>query len=134
MNWLIKHLTDDITMHDVADHVHVSPFYFHKGFQILCGYSVTEYIRNRRLSLAGQELLTKDLTVMELAMKYGYDSPDSFTKAFTRFHGHSPSDVRRRSFVTKMRNRRFPCFGRSILRQKTGNMSVECLGSILIRR
>ena len=101
ISYMEKHLTDDITMHDVADHVHVSPFYFHKGFQILCGYSVTEYIRNRRLSLAGQELLTKDLTVMELAMKYGYDSPDSFTKAFTRFHGHSPSDVRRNKTMIK---------------------------------
>lgn len=101
ISYMEKHITDDITMHDVADHVHVSPFYFHKGFQILCGYSVTEYIRNRRLSLAGQELLTKDLTVMELAMKYGYDSPDSFTKAFTRFHGHSPSDVRRNKTMIK---------------------------------
>lgn len=101
ISYMEKHLTDDITMHDVADHIHVSPFYFHKGFQILCGYSVTEYIRNRRLSLAGQELLTKDLTVMELAMKYGYDSPDSFTKAFTRFHGHSPSDVRRNKSMIK---------------------------------
>lgn len=101
IRYMEKHITDDITMHDVADHVHVSPFYFHKGFQILCGYSVTEYIRNRRLSLAGQELLTKDLTVMELAMKYGYDSPDSFTKAFARFHGHSPSDVRRNKTMIK---------------------------------
>lgn len=101
ISYMEKHITDDITMHDVADHVHVSPFYFHKGFQILCGYSVTEYIRNRRLSLAGQELLTNDLTVLELAMKYGYDSPDSFTKAFTRFHGHSPSDVRRNKTMIK---------------------------------
>lgn len=93
--YIEKHLTEDITMYEVADYVHVSPFYFHKGFSILCGYSVTEYIRNRRLSLAGQELLTSDATVMELAVKYGYDSPDSFAKAFARFHGSSPSTVRR---------------------------------------
>lgn len=96
-----KHMTEDITMHDVANHVNISPFYFHKGFRILCGYSVTEYIRNRRLSLAGQELLTGDITVMELAIKYGYDSPDSFTRAFTRFHGNSPSIVRRNKTVIK---------------------------------
>ncbi len=95
VSYIEKHITEDITMYDVADHVHVSPFYFHKGFSILCGYSITEYIRNRRLALAGQELLTEDITVMELAMKYGYDSPDSFAKAFTRFHGNSPSVVRR---------------------------------------
>lgn len=95
VSYIEQHLTEDITMYDVADHVHCSPFYFHKGFTILCGYTVTEYIRNRRLALAGQELLASDSTVIELAMKYGYDSPDSFTKAFTRFHGHSPSGVRK---------------------------------------
>lgn len=99
--YIEEHITEDITMHDVADHVHVSPFYFHKGFSILCGYSVTEYIRNRRLSLAGQELFTKDITIMELAIKYGYDSPDSFAKAFTRFHGNSPSMVRRNKTMVK---------------------------------
>lgn len=96
-----KHITEEITMYDVAKHVNVSPFYFHKGFSILCGYSITEYIRNRRLALAGEELLTSDITVMELAMKYGYDSPDSFTRAFTRFHGHSPSAVRRNKTMIK---------------------------------
>lgn len=101
VSYVEKHITEDITMYDVADHVHVSPFYFHKGFSILCGYSITEYIRNRRLALAGQELLAEDVTVMELAMKYGYDSPDSFTKAFTRFHGHSPSVVRRDKTMLK---------------------------------
>lgn len=101
VNYIEEHITDDITMYDVAEHVHVSPFYFHKGFSILCGHTVTEYIRNRRLALAGQELLANDSTVMELAIKYGYESPDSFTKAFTKFHGHSPSNVRKDKAMIK---------------------------------
>lgn len=101
VSYIEKHITEEITMYDVASHVHVSPFYFHKGFGILCGYTVTEYIRSRRLALAAQELLVNDSTVMELAMKYGYDSPDSFTKAFTRFHGHSPSTVRKDKTMIK---------------------------------
>jgi len=101
VSYIEKHLTEDITMYDVAGHVNISPFYFHKGFSILCGYTITEYIRNRRLALAGQELLAADVTIMDLAMKYGYDSPDSFTKAFTRFHGHSPSSVRRDKTMLK---------------------------------
>ncbi len=101
ISYIEENITEDITMHDVANHVYISPFYFHKGFSILCGYSITEYIRNRRLALAGQELLTTDITVTELAMKYGYDSSDSFTKAFTRFHGHSPSTVRRDKTMLK---------------------------------
>lgn len=101
VDFMEKHIMEEITMDDVAAHVNVSPFYFHKGFSILCGYSVTEYIRKRRLALAGEELVTSDATVMELAMKYGYDSPDSFTRAFTRFHGHSPSAVRRDKTMLK---------------------------------
>lgn len=101
VGYIEQNITEDITMHDVAAHVNVSPFYFHKGFSILCGYTLTEYIRNRRLALAGQELLTNDITVIELAMKYGYDSPDSFTKAFTRFHGYPPSIVRKDKTMIK---------------------------------
>ena len=95
VEYMERHITEDITMYDVASHINISPFYFHKGFSILCGYSVTEYIRMRRLALAGEELLTSDITVLDLAMKYGYDSPDSFTKAFSRFHGYTPMTVRK---------------------------------------
>ena len=101
VSFMESHIMEEITMHDVAEQVHISPFYFHKGFSILCGYSITEYIRNRRLALAGEELMESDVTVTALAMKYGYDSPDSFTKAFTRFHGYSPSAARRDKTMLK---------------------------------
>ena len=101
ITYIEGHITENITMYDVADHVSISPFYFHKGFSILCGYSIAEYIRNRRMAIAGEELLTSDITVMELAMKYGYDSPDSFTKAFSRFHGYTPLSVRKDKTMVK---------------------------------
>lgn len=101
IKYIESHITEDITMYEVADHVNISPFYFHKGFSILCGYSIAEYIRNRRMALAGEELITSDITVMELAMKYGYDSPDSFTKAFSRFHGYTPLAVRKNKTMIK---------------------------------
>lgn len=101
VSYMESHITEDITMYDVAEYVHISPFYFHRGFSMLCGYSIMEYIRNRRLALAGEELITSGVTVTELAMKYGYDSPDSFTKAFSRFHGHSPASVRRDGAMLK---------------------------------
>lgn len=81
--YIESHIMEDVTMYEVAEHINISPFYFHKGFSILCGYSIVEYIRNRRMALAGEEWITSDITVMELAIKYGYDSPDSFTKAYT---------------------------------------------------
>lgn len=100
MNWLEAirgaigfmeaHLTEDLTVEQIAAEVNLSPFYFQKGFSILCGVTVSEYLRNRRLSLAGRDLQTDRCRVIDAAMNYGYDSPDSFTKAFTRFHGITP--------------------------------------------
>ncbi len=95
VEYIEKNITSDLTVSRIALEVNISPFYFQKGFSMLCGYTVGEYIRLRRLSLAGSDLLLSDSKVIDLAVKYGYDSPDSFTKAFTRFHGSTPTDIRR---------------------------------------
>ena len=60
-----------------------------------------EYIRWRRLSLAGSELLQSNEKIIDLAMKYGYDTPESFSRAFTRFHGIAPSQAKNNSAVLK---------------------------------
>ncbi|MDO4492025.1 MAG: AraC family transcriptional regulator [Lachnospiraceae bacterium] len=101
IQYIEEHITENISADDIAKEVGVSSFYFQKGFSMLCGFSVSEYIRNRRLALAGNDLLITDEKVIDIAMKYGYDSPDSFTKAFTRFHGVSPSTVRRDEVLLK---------------------------------
>ena len=101
IEYIEEHIADDITVSDVADYLYMSPFYFQKGFSMLCGYTVSEYIRNRRLALAGGELLTTDAKIIDIALKYGYDSPDGFTKAFTRFHNVSPSVVQRDKVMIK---------------------------------
>ncbi len=95
IRYIEEHITDDLSIDGIAKAVSVSPFYFQKGFAMLCGCTVAEYIRNRRLTLAAGELISTDVKVIDLALKYGYDSPDSFTKAFTRFHGSPPAAVRR---------------------------------------
>ncbi len=89
VQYIEEHITENISADEVAREVGVSSFYFQKGFAMLCGFSVAEYIRNRRLALAGNDLLLTDEKVIDIAVKYGYDSPDSFTKAFTRFHGRN---------------------------------------------
>ena len=101
IQYIEDHITEDITVEDVAKCVGVSPFYFQKGFAMLCGFSVSEYIRNRRLALAGNDLLVTEEKIIDIAMKYGYDSPDSFTKAFTRFHGVTPTSVRKDAVLLK---------------------------------
>ena len=68
---------------------------------MLCGFTIGEYIRCRRLALAGSELVSTDEKIIDIALKYGYDSPDSFTKSFIRFHGVTPTAVRKGGAMIK---------------------------------
>lgn len=95
ISFIEDNITEEITISDIAQKVHISPFYFQKGFSMLCDFTVTDYIRCRRLALAGSEIAASDDKIIDIAIKYGYDSPDSFTKAFVRFHGCTPSSVRK---------------------------------------
>lgn len=96
-----KNITEDISVQEVAEQINISPFYFQKGFSLLCGFTLTEYIRSRRLALAAQEIAMGGAKVIDAAMKYGYDSPDSFTKAFVRFHGITPSMAQKNRVMIK---------------------------------
>ena len=97
IDYIEDNLTEELTIEDIAAKAYVSAFHFQRIFNVLCGYTVGEYIRNRRLSLAAQELTKADAKVTDVALKYGYDSPDSFARAFTRFHGISPSAAKLKS-------------------------------------
>lgn len=68
---------------------------------MLCGFTVGEYIKKRRLTLAGSELVSTNRKIIDIALKYGYDSPDSFTKAFFRFHGATPTAIRKGEAMIK---------------------------------
>lgn len=85
-----EHLLEDIHFDDVARQVNLSPYEFHRAFSFMSGMTLNTYIRNRRLSLAGQELAQTDKKIIDIAMKYGFETQDGFTKAFTRFHGVAP--------------------------------------------
>lgn len=101
IQYIENHITEELSADSIASAVNVSPFYFQKGFAMLCGFTLSEYIRNRRLALAGNDLATTDDRIIDIALGYGYDSPDSFTKAFTRFHGVTPVSVRKDSVLLK---------------------------------
>ena len=97
-----EHLTDSITLADISGSVNLSAFHFQRAFSLLTGMSPAEYLRKRRLSQAGAELTDGRGKVIDIALKYGYDSPESFTKAFTRFHGSSPMQVKNGSPIRFM--------------------------------
>ena len=91
---LEENLTGTLEIEDIAAAAALSPFYYQRIFGALCGMTVGEYIRARRMTLAAQELAGTDAKVIDTALKYGYDSPDSFARAFRSFHGITPSEAR----------------------------------------
>lgn len=95
IEYIEDHLSDNIVCEDIAQHAFYSSFHFQRTFSLLTGITVSEYIRNRRLSLAAQDLLYNNAKVIDVALKYGYDTPESFTKAFQRFHGVLPSQAKK---------------------------------------
>lgn len=105
IDFIEDHILEPITYEDVAKHVYMSSYHYHRTFSLITGMTANEYIRNRRLSMAGQELSMSDIKVIDIALKYGYDSPESFSKAFTRFHGLSPNVARHAGRQLKSFNR-----------------------------
>ena len=94
IDYIEENLTEKIDYDLVAAQSFSSSYHFQRVFSILCGFTMGEYIRNRRLSLAGAELAAGNVRVIDVALKYGYESPDSFAKAFQKFHGVLPSQAR----------------------------------------
>jgi len=94
IDFIEQNLCDALDISRIAGKAALSPFYYQRIFGALCGMTVGEYVRARRMTLAAQELSGSDVRVIDIAVKYGYDSPDSFAKAFQRFHGITPSQAR----------------------------------------
>ncbi len=94
IDFIEQNLTEELDIEAIAGKAVLSPFYYQRIFGALCGMTVGEYIRARRMTLAAQELNGKDVKVIDIAVKYGYDSPDSFAKAFQKFHGITPSQAK----------------------------------------
>lgn len=94
IDYMEAHLMEECTAEEMSQLVNMSPFYFQKGFKMITGYTIGEYIRNRRLYLAALEVIKGEDKIIDLAYKYGYDTPESFTKAFRRFHGMAPMQLK----------------------------------------
>ncbi|AXN37915.1 AraC family transcriptional regulator [Peribacillus butanolivorans] len=95
INYMEEHLLDDLTIESISRQANASAFHFQRTFTILTDISVGEYVRRRRLTLAAQELSRTNCKIIDLAYKYGYDTPEAFSKAFRRQHGVSPSEARK---------------------------------------
>lgn len=95
IDYIEENITEPLTPSVIAGQFFLSVSSINILFRAICDIAVMEYIRNRRLTLAGQELLTSDIRIIDLAYKYRYETPEAFAKAFARFHGFPPSFTRR---------------------------------------
>jgi len=105
LDYIEENLLENITSSIIADHVYISCAHLQRSFFCLTGLTINEYIRNRRLTLAGHDLSAKKGNVIDIAMKYGYETPESFSKAFNRFHNVTPIQVKRNGVNLKSYNR-----------------------------
>ena len=94
ISYIESHLAEDISYDHAARVAHCSAHHFQRMFSFITGVPLSEYIRRRRLTLAALELQTSDVKVIDTALKYGYDSPEAFSRAFKKLHGIAPISAR----------------------------------------
>ncbi|ATL40308.1 AraC family transcriptional regulator [Bacillus velezensis] len=94
LTYIEENLTNDIDFKEASRLAFCSEYHFKRMFSFLTGISLSEYIRRRRLTFAAFELKDSSVKVIDLAIKYGYHSPDSFARAFQNLHGISPSEAK----------------------------------------
>lgn len=86
IDYMEEHLLEDMSIESIAKQANFSVFHFQRTFTILTDISVGDYLRRRRLTLAAHELNRTNAKIIDLAYKYGYDTPEAFSKAFRRQH------------------------------------------------
>ena len=101
LDYMEEHMAEPFDTAEIAKIAYSSEFHFQRMFHMLTGFSVAEYVRKRKLTLAAQELAATQAKVLDVALKYGYDTPESFSKAFRKVHGINPSAARARGAMLK---------------------------------
>jgi len=101
MDYIEDNIREEISLEAVAAVTPYSAFHFQRLFGYLTDMPLSEYIRRRKMTLAAAELQRGDIRVLDLAVKYGYDSADSFCRAFVKLHGVTPSQARRKGTALK---------------------------------
>lgn len=101
IDYLEANLTGEIDYEELAHRACCSTYHFQRMFGYMAGIPLSEYIRRRRMSLAAVDLQSGDTKVIDIACKYGYDSPTAFNRAFQSVHGYAPSKVKEEGQIIK---------------------------------
>ena len=94
LNYLEEHIADTIAYEEAARIACCSTFHYQRMFTYIAGMPLSEYVRRRRMTAAAFDLQSGGMKVIDVAMKYGYDSPTAFNRAFQSVHGIPPSAAR----------------------------------------
>ena len=94
LDYIEEQMESNLDIDQLAHVAGISKFHYQRMFTMITGVTLTEYIRKRKLTLAAQELASSSAKVIDVALKYGYTTPESFAKAFRKIHGISPSEAR----------------------------------------
>ena len=94
VNYIEEHILEEPDLNELGKLAGCSAHHFQRIFTYIGGVTLTEYVRKRRMSLAAVDLKNENAKVIDVALKYGYDSPTAFNRAFQMIHGISPSQVR----------------------------------------
>ncbi len=94
IDYIEENLNAEITIEDVAKIACCSRYHFHRVFYSCFSITFAEYIRKRRFTLAAVDVVSGQAKIMDIALKYGYDSPNAFTRAFRHIHGVNPGEAR----------------------------------------
>lgn len=101
VNYMEEHLGDEIDLDRVARIAHCSSFHFQRMFSYLADIPLSEYIRRRKMTRAVFDLQNSDEKIINIALKYGYESPTAFNRAFQSVHGMAPSAARAEGVTLK---------------------------------
>ncbi|MEV7526599.1 AraC family transcriptional regulator [Streptomyces sp. NPDC091371] len=105
MEHIERHLDQDIDVAELARIAATSEYHLRRMFSALAGIPLSEYVRRRRLTLAGAEVLVGREALLEIAVRYGYGSGEAFARAFRAMHGIGPGEARRTGAVLSSQSR-----------------------------
>ncbi|GHU38476.1 AraC family transcriptional regulator [Clostridia bacterium] len=101
MDYIEGHLTESVDINQAAQMACCSTYHFQRMFSFITSVPLSEYVRHRRLTMAAFELQSTDAKVIDLAFKYGYESPEAFSRAFNKMHGVTPISARNKGVALK---------------------------------
>ena len=100
--YIDNHLDEAVSVESLAKQFHFSPYYFHRMFTVIVGKAIAAHIRDRRFMRACIQLASTDETILNIGLSCGYNSAQSFSRAFRQSYGLSPSEYRKQGFIPIM--------------------------------